>query len=75
MYLLFQKNENAWAPLGTPLTTPNRIGYCIYLGSSVEFDDVPEVVFWVVEEQPHLPVCVGQENPLQVDHVGVLQLS
>ena len=37
-------------------------------------DDVPEVVLAVVEEEPDLPVCVGQEDSLQVDHVDVLEL-
>lgn len=34
----------------------------------------PQVVFSVVEEQPHLAVAVGQEDLLQGDDVGVLQL-
>lgn len=35
----------------------------------------PEVVFGIVEEEPHLSVTVGQEHFLQGYHVGVLQLS
>lgn len=35
----------------------------------------PEVVFSVVEEEPDLPVAVGQEDFLQSDHVRMLQFS
>lgn len=35
----------------------------------------PQVVFGVVEEEPNLPVAVGQEDFLQGDHVGMFEFS
>ena len=45
------------------------------LGRPVELDDVPKVVLGEVHEKPDLAVRVGQEDALEVDHVGVLQFT
>lgn len=45
------------------------------LCSAMEFDYVPQIVFGIVEEQPNLPICMGQKYPDEVDHVGMFQLS
>ena len=54
-------------------------------------DDVPQVMFTVIEQQPDFPVCVGKKHleillftltitieltyPLEVDHIDVLQFT
>lgn len=35
----------------------------------------PQVVLCVVEEQPYFAVRVRKEHPLQIDYIGMLQLS
>lgn len=35
----------------------------------------PKVVLCIVEEEPHLPVAVGQKNLLQGDHVWMFKFS
>jgi hypothetical protein len=42
---------------------------------AMELDDVPQVVFSVVEQQPNLPVSMREENSDEVDHVGMFQLA
>lgn len=41
----------------------------------MELDNVPQIVFRIVEQQPHLAVRVRQEHPDQVDDVRMLKLA
>ena len=47
------------------------IGFC----GSVEFDDVPKVVFRIVDEQPNFSIRMREKNALEVDHVRVLEFT
>ena len=50
-------------------------GFLVGLGGPVILDNVPEVVLAKVEQQPDLAVGVGEEDALEVYHVGMLQFS
>ena len=41
----------------------------------MELDNVPQVMFGEVKEQPHFAVGMVQKDPLQRDHVRMFQLA
>lgn len=47
----------------------------ILFGGSVEFDDVPQVVFGIIEQEPNFSVGVWQKYPNQIDHIRMLQFT